>query len=704
MIKVPKEYETIFAKQCSDSLAKGGILIHYSDFLDNLLTIKKETKDIVESEYPKVIKIPKSNLDLAKGDFEPSRVITIDRPPTWNGLPIWTETTLKNIELHCGYLNGDKRVLSQFTLNGKQEAHMIAGGKTGSGKSVFLNDIIFSACFLYAPWELNLWMSDSKIVEFKRYVDSHHIPHIKTIAATGDSGYIISMLETYYEQMSNVQDGAFSKAGVQNLEDFRKTTGLTMPRNLLIMDEFQTALKTGGRDAVKMIKYIDLIGRLGRSMGYHMCLASQEVAQEVKPVLDNIAVRFCLNASSKVSEMLLGNDQGHTGDVGMGKVYVTENAGADKSNNYKYIVPFQSKKEFEEMGTFLEHEGKELGFYLDTSSYDEGDPFYEEKLDKLIETKNKNELVIGVPSFVNKDPIKFSIECDCTDLQNILIYSPSAELANRQSRCLFRNAVYDKEHDLASHTYLVADNKLLENCDVNKNTVNNVFEIKSTDDKIWNQVLLNIGIKMLVLEGDKAAFEEPVPDDDDTIKFVKEELGESNPTTVYLSRAYYFRKLYRTASYLDRFGLGGRGVSEDMIDSYEAAIVKQCFNVIYNTSSIFINSQISKDDFKPNYYHIVGYQKIRGLGRAGRNYDRFVNLMMDCYECNSTFIIYTTTTEGVSDIMNGVRFELLDNASGKTSILKCEDYPISISDKCCVFFDKPNGIVRTVKKLFKILT
>lgn len=706
MLRVSRDYREGFLDQCKQEFKNGGIIIPFTNFLENLLQQKKDLKDRIESEYPKVIKLPKSPIELAKGDFEPSRVITIDRPPTWHGLPIWTESSLKAIELQCGYLNGDKRALSDFTLNGKQEAHMIAGGRTGSGKSVFLNDLIFSACFLYAPWELNLWMSDSKIVEFKRYADSHHIPHIKVIAATGDSGYILSMLEGFYNSMIQIQDGAFSKAGVQNLEDFRKTTGLTMPRNLLIMDEFQTALKTGGKRAPKITEYIDLIGRLGRSMGYHMCLASQEVAQEVKPILGNIPIRFCLNSTAAVSNMLLGNDQGHTGDVGMGKVYVTKEEGPDKNNNYKFNVPFQSMSEFEEMGKFLEDEGKKVGYWLDTNSYDEGNPIYEEEMDKLIATKNPTDLVIGVPSFLNKDTAKFSIECDCTDFQNILIFSPSSELVNRQVRSLYRNAVYDKENDLARHRYLVADEKLLEHCEVTPDYVDSVNQITSTSDKIWEQTLWNIGIRMMVIEGDAMAFDNPVYDDQEAFDMLKsfDDLEiMKNPSPINVSRAHYFKQLFLSDRYLERFGLNGRGVDQSTIDAYCPQFVKQCFNMICNLSSNFISDRVTKKDFKPVYYHLVGYGKVRGLGRAGRNYDRFVNLLMDCYSCNATFILYTTTTDGLSDIMNGVRFELLDNAGAKCNVVKCPDYPNQVSPRCVIFFDKANDVLRSVKKLFEIL-
>ena len=40
--------------------------------------------------------------------------------------------------------------------------HGLIAGRTGSGKSVFINALILSLITEYSPWELNLYLADFK--------------------------------------------------------------------------------------------------------------------------------------------------------------------------------------------------------------------------------------------------------------------------------------------------------------------------------------------------------------------------------------------------------------------------------------------------------------------------------------------------------------------------------------------------------------
>lgn len=700
MFTVDRKYESEYVKEASETLAHGGICIPYTGYLEQLLTIKKEE----DTGYPKVIKIAKDLKALAKGDFSPARVITLNKPITWGpkNLPIWFKDTTEGVELQCGYKDGDKRYLSNFSLNGGEEAHGTAGGATGSGKSVFLNDIIFSACFLYAPWELNLWMSDSKIVEFRRYSDTHHIPHIKVIGATGDSNYIVSILNKFYEDMEATNSGAFSRAGVRNLKDFRKATGLTLPRHVLVMDEYQTALLTGGKNSQEITKKINLIARLGRNAGYHLFLTSQEVASEVKPILKNIRVRFCLKASPDVSEMLLGNDQASTSEICRGKVLGTHEASKNKANNIRYYVPYQSDDEFEVLGKFLESKGKEYDFALNTNSYDEQKLFQDDDLAKLIvNKKHPTDLVLGVPSFLCDDPERFAINLDCSDMDTILVYSPDTELLNRQFRAMYANALYDVANGIRDHIF-ITDGKetIIKGCELTKGKVTNSFKVKDTNSVLWNNLLLLVVTQKLILEEEEAAFNAPVYDDEDAKQLYIDLMGEETVSKINISRCHYFNELIRSGTYLDLFGMGRRP-SEEEIDDLVRNITVTAFNLMYNVSSNFVTSQFTKKDLKPTVYHIVGFNGIKGLGRGDGDLDRFKNILMDCYDGNVTFIIYTSTTENISSIIDGVKYEILDNAEQRSSYLKCDDYPRSLPQPCAVCFDKPSGTIYSFKKLQK---
>ena len=201
----------------------------------------KKTFPLLESEsnrtYPYQVKLPKSLPELLHGDFEPSKIITVNEP--FQGLysNIWFGDASSRCTLRCGYVDGNSSKLCQQTI-GAEDIHMVLGGATGQGKSVTLNSIIFGFCMEFAPWEVDLTLCDAKIVEFKSYALQHPLPHIRRIAATEDADYIISVLDTLRAEMQ-LWNSIFPIAGVKKIDDFRKKTGLCILQHIIVIDEFQ---------------------------------------------------------------------------------------------------------------------------------------------------------------------------------------------------------------------------------------------------------------------------------------------------------------------------------------------------------------------------------------------------------------------------------------------------------------------------------
>ena len=257
--------------------------------------------------YPYDVKIPKSIVKLREGDFTPAKIIRITEPIKGSFSNIWFGDASDGVFLRCGYRDGDSRYICNQKLD-DSDIHMVLGGSTGQGKSVTLNSIIYGMCLEYAPWEITLTLCDAKIVEFKSYALQTPMPHIKNIAATGDADYLISVLQNLDKEMM-ILNSAFTKAGVKNIKDFRKQTGLCLPQNIIVMDEFQTMFKFAGKKASLIEKILDDFARLGRNTGYHLLLASQEIGSEITPqTLGNIKVRAAVGCAAAVSEKILGND------------------------------------------------------------------------------------------------------------------------------------------------------------------------------------------------------------------------------------------------------------------------------------------------------------------------------------------------------------------------------------------------------------
>ena len=167
----------------------------------------------------------------------------------WEDVPIWFESTMEQAYLRFGYKNLDARYISDVALS-MECIHGFLGGSSGHGKSVTMNAMICGLCMEYAPWELEIHLSDAKIVEFKKYGVNHRIPHISTIAATSDSDFVVSVLQSAFDKMQ-MRNKIFGSVGASNLKSFRKKTGLALPRVVIIMDEVESTFKFAGKKALK---------------------------------------------------------------------------------------------------------------------------------------------------------------------------------------------------------------------------------------------------------------------------------------------------------------------------------------------------------------------------------------------------------------------------------------------------------------------
>ena len=306
----------------------------------------------VNRQYPYTVKIPRSLDVMLSGDFTPAKEITVKEPIKGPFSNMWFGDSTSGIKLLCGYINGDSRYIFDTEL-GDAVVHGIMVGATGQGKSVTLNAIIYNACTLYAPWEMHLTLSDAKIVEFKSIAQNNPMPQIETVAATGDVYYLLSVLEQKVAEMNKLNN-VFTKAAnafgkpCKKIAEFREITGLTLPQNIMIFDEFQTMFTKAGKLSKRITEALDSFARLGRNTGYHLFLTSQELGSDIpKETLNNITFRGAMGCSSAVSELILGNAKASQNMGRKGKLIVNLNSmNKDKNdpdtskNNINVSVPY----------------------------------------------------------------------------------------------------------------------------------------------------------------------------------------------------------------------------------------------------------------------------------------------------------------------------------------------------------------------------
>ena len=115
---------------------------------------------------------------------------------------------------------------------------MLVAGKTGSGKSTLLHVLITNLALRYSPDEIELYLIDfKKGVEFKTYA-TFALPHARVVAIESDREFGLSVLQRLDAELK-VRGEMFRDSGAQDVASYRRVTGESLPRILLIIDEFQ---------------------------------------------------------------------------------------------------------------------------------------------------------------------------------------------------------------------------------------------------------------------------------------------------------------------------------------------------------------------------------------------------------------------------------------------------------------------------------
>lgn len=157
--------------------------------------------------------------------------------------------------------------------------HWLIGGRSGSGKTALLINVLYGLCSAYSPAELTLYLLDFKEgVSFREFTPSERdpswIPHTRAVGIESDRAYGLAVLRELEAEMTRRAD-LFKDAEVTRFVEFRETTKL--PRVICVIDEFQVLLAGDDRTARRAVAALESLARKGRSYGIHLILASQTV-------------------------------------------------------------------------------------------------------------------------------------------------------------------------------------------------------------------------------------------------------------------------------------------------------------------------------------------------------------------------------------------------------------------------------------------
>ncbi|MEZ6255621.1 MAG: DNA translocase FtsK 4TM domain-containing protein [Patescibacteria group bacterium] len=314
------------AKIIESTLASFGIAVKVRD-INYGPTV---TRYALETEQGvKIAKISNLQYDLALALASPSGSVRIEAPIPGKSLvgievpnntrvvvafkEVLTSDSMKGLKSPLGIVLGKDVGGNAVVYDIHKMPHLLVAGATGSGKSVFLHNIMFSLLYRCSPNECKFIMIDPKRVELINYQD---IPHLYAPVVT-DIEKAPSVFKWAVAEMDR-RYKLFESAKARNIQSYNEKSGFqAMPYIVIIVDELAEIMVA---DPAAVEKSIIRLAQLARATGIHLVLTTQRPSTDVVTGLikANIPCRVAFNVTSNTDSRVIIDQVGAEKLLGKG--------------------------------------------------------------------------------------------------------------------------------------------------------------------------------------------------------------------------------------------------------------------------------------------------------------------------------------------------------------------------------------------------
>mgnify|MGYP003290715048 CR=1 FL=1 len=197
--------------------------------------------------------------------------------------------------------------------------HLLVAGTTGSGKSVFIHNLIVTLIMRNRPEDLKLVLIDPKGVEMSFY---KKIPHLicPMIVDPSKANVALAKLVDEMEHRNKI----FNSAGVRDIKEFNniapKMGYAKMPSIVIFVDEYAD-LSEQCKDIESKIQRI---GQKARTAGIHLVIATQRPSVNIinGVIKANLPTRVALSVNSAQDSITIINEGGAENLLGYGDMLI----------------------------------------------------------------------------------------------------------------------------------------------------------------------------------------------------------------------------------------------------------------------------------------------------------------------------------------------------------------------------------------------
>jgi len=258
---------------------------------------------------------------------------------------------MKSMDSKLGIALGEDVGGRVITYDIGKMPHLLIAGTTGSGKSIFIHNILSSILFRATPQEVKFILIDPKRVELILY---EGIPHLLTPVVT-DMDKAPSVFKWAVEEMER-RYKLFEQARVKNIDTYNAKSGIqVMPYLVIVVDELGEIMI---KDPAGVEKSIIRLAQMGRATGIHLVLAVQRPSREVITGLikANISCRVAFQVLSQVDSRVIIDQVGAEKLLGRGDMLFVP---PDTMKPIRLQGAFISEKETADIVDFLKSQGLE---------------------------------------------------------------------------------------------------------------------------------------------------------------------------------------------------------------------------------------------------------------------------------------------------------------------------------------------------------
>jgi S-DNA-T family DNA segregation ATPase FtsK/SpoIIIE len=230
--------------------------------------------------------------------------------------------------------------------------HCLIAGSTGSGKSVFLANIITSLCYRCSSDDLNLYLVDTKRVDLPLFSS---LPHVKAIADDIKSFHQDVADSVMCQIRNRLQE--FQNLSVRNIHEYHKM-GLNMAYIVVVIDELGDVLdldrsldrkKDGLYEGVVTVKgWLNQVTRIARAAGVHIIACTQRSSVKVVDgdIKANLPCRIALRLPTGIDSRTILGTNGAENLLGKGDMLIQR---PEKDVVERFHGPFVSMNDITEL-------------------------------------------------------------------------------------------------------------------------------------------------------------------------------------------------------------------------------------------------------------------------------------------------------------------------------------------------------------------